>query len=111
MPAVAHAPKLFAFDVGLTVSHLQSSIERKCLGCAVALAVAECVGAHRLVGVSIDGRIVVKAHATAPHFEAVIDEPGRVAEIVRTVDAGRAEEVAPTVFRIRCPFPPLEDLR
>src|SRR4051812_28718543 len=102
MPATATELRLWAYDVGLSRAHLDASIERKCHACAVALAVIDAVGAPRFVAVAADGRIVVKASALSPHVEAAVDEPARVAAIVRLVDDGRADEVRPTRFRIWC---------
>lgn len=108
--ATATETDLCAFTINLTRDHLDSSVERNCRLCAVALAVEAAVGSHRFVGVSIDGRIYVKAHSAGRHVEAVVDEPERVAAIVRRVDAGEGDEVEATTFRIHCPFEPLREL-
>jgi hypothetical protein len=102
-------PEPSPFDVALTRNHLDASIERNCTWCAVARAVSEAVGSNRFVSVAADGRIHVRRHFGGRHFEATVDEPARVAEIVRLVDAGRGDAVDPTTFRIWCPFRPEED--
>lgn len=98
------------FEVTLSRDHLDLGQPRRCKFCPLALAVSEAIGSWRFVDVAWDGRIIVRAGNGCPHVEAIVEEPERVAELVRRIDAGQAASVLPTKFRIRCPFPPLEEL-
>lgn len=109
MPTATLTSHWTAFEVELRRDHLEHGLAQSCKWCAVALAVSEAIGSWRFVDVAVDGRIIVKDEA-GRHVEAGVDEPARIAAIVRAVDSGLARTIAPTTFRIWCPFPALEEL-
>ena len=103
------------FTATLTREHLDQGKACRFGDCPLALAISEAIGAFRLVGVTVDGRVIVRQDAArgvlSRHVEAVMRKPEQCAEIVHRIDAGRAAEVeTPQVIVFDCPFPALQTL-
>jgi len=100
------------FTATLTREHLDHGAPCRFGACPLALAIAEAIGSWRLVGVTANGRVIVRQDTgLSRHIEAKLHEPERFAAIVRQIDVGQAHEVeVPQTLVFDCPFPALQTL-